>query len=165
MYKDEIYQLATDGSGNVRRLAHHHSLYKSYYDSPRGVSSTDGKYITFTSNWGDTLREDVFVLKVPPYPSTPTGIGQTLRQLDDYAVYPNPVSKEGAIFIQKKSGSLSSEFVSVQLFNALGQKVADAFLTQENAPFELSVKNLPAGLYCIRLTTAKGAQTKKIIIQ
>ncbi|HLL74680.1 MAG TPA: hypothetical protein VK421_05400, partial [Pyrinomonadaceae bacterium] len=31
----EVVQVATDGSGRVRRLLHHHSSFSSYYDSPR----------------------------------------------------------------------------------------------------------------------------------
>ena len=63
--RQEIFQAATDGSQNVRRLAHHHSVYRDYYDTPRANISRDGKFIAFTSNWGSTTRRDVFFLKVP----------------------------------------------------------------------------------------------------
>src|SRR6185369_3733437 len=54
-----------DGSDRVVRMAHHHSVYRSYYDTPRANLSQDGKYVTFTSNWGNSGRTDVFLLKVP----------------------------------------------------------------------------------------------------
>jgi hypothetical protein len=63
--RQEVFQAATDGSQNVRRLAHHHSVYRDYYDTPRANISRDGKFIAFTSNWGSTTRRDVFFIKVP----------------------------------------------------------------------------------------------------
>lgn len=61
----EIYQLSTDGSGKLRRLAHHYSVYRGYEDTPRPNISRDGKWVAFTSNWGGRSRRDVFVLQVP----------------------------------------------------------------------------------------------------
>jgi len=66
-FHDEIYQVATNGSGSVRRLAHHFSIYGGdYYASPRADISRDGHLIAFTSNWGvEGGRKDVFILKIP----------------------------------------------------------------------------------------------------
>jgi len=66
-FHDEIYQVATDGSLAVRRVAHHFSIYGGdYYASPRADISRDGHFVTFTSNWGvEGGRKDVFVLKIP----------------------------------------------------------------------------------------------------
>jgi hypothetical protein len=64
----EIYQVATDGSQRVRRLAHHRSLYGSYYDSPRANINRDGTFAAFTSNWGGSGRRDAFILKIPAAP-------------------------------------------------------------------------------------------------
>lgn len=65
-FRNEIFQASTDGSQRVRRLAHHHSVYRDYWDTPRADISRDGKFIAFTSNWGSTSRRDVFIIKVPP---------------------------------------------------------------------------------------------------
>jgi len=65
-FRNEIFQVATDGSQRVRRFAHHHSVYRDYWDTPRADISRDGKFIAFTSNWGSTTRRDVFIIKVPP---------------------------------------------------------------------------------------------------
>jgi hypothetical protein len=64
----EIYQVATDGSQRVRRLAHHRSLYVSYYDSPRANINRDGCFAAFTSNWGGSARRDAFILRIPAAP-------------------------------------------------------------------------------------------------
>jgi len=66
IFKNEIVQVATDGSGRVRRLAHHRSVFKSYWDSPRANISRDGRFIVFTGNWEGTGQRDVFILKAPP---------------------------------------------------------------------------------------------------
>lgn len=65
-FRNEIFQAATDGSQRVRRLAHHHSVYRDYWDTPRADISRDGRFIAFTSNWGSTTRRDMFIIKVPP---------------------------------------------------------------------------------------------------
>lgn len=64
--RNEIFQASTDGSQRVRRLAHHHSVYRDYWDTPRADISRDGRFIAFTSNWGSSKRRDVFIIKVPP---------------------------------------------------------------------------------------------------
>ncbi len=68
IFKDEIFLLATDGSGRVKRICHHRSDYlktKEYWDSPRANISRDGKFVIYTSNWDASGRRDVFIAKVP----------------------------------------------------------------------------------------------------
>jgi hypothetical protein len=54
----------TDGSGTMTPLAYHYSVYHDYYDSPRADISADGRFIAFTSNWGDSGRLDTFILQI-----------------------------------------------------------------------------------------------------
>ncbi|HEX8634378.1 MAG TPA: hypothetical protein VF703_09535 [Pyrinomonadaceae bacterium] len=72
----EVVQVATDGTGRVRRLFHHQAIVGSYYDSPRANISRDGKFVAFTSNWGVAGgRRDMFIARINPAPSasaTPT---------------------------------------------------------------------------------------------
>ncbi|MEI7903889.1 MAG: hypothetical protein WCI43_00565 [Candidatus Firestonebacteria bacterium] len=68
LFKDEIFLLATDGSGRVKRICHHRSDYlktKEYWDSPRANISRNGKFVVYTSNWGASGRRDVFIAKIP----------------------------------------------------------------------------------------------------
>src|SRR5205085_3509556 len=69
VFKNELLLFATDGSGRVRRIAHHHSAFRDYADSPRANLSRDGRFAVFTSNWGSPSRRDVFVVQIP----LPTG--------------------------------------------------------------------------------------------
>ena len=64
VFRGEIVQYSTDGSQQVRRLAHHRSTYLGYYDTPRANISRDGCFVAFASNWGASGRHDVFVLNL-----------------------------------------------------------------------------------------------------
>lgn len=64
-FRQEIFQASTDGTQSVRRLAHHHSVYRDYWDTPRADISRSGRFVAFTSNWGSSTRRDVFIIKVP----------------------------------------------------------------------------------------------------
>jgi len=66
LFRDELLLIATDGSKRVRRLAHLHSAYREYWDTPRANISRDGKFAVFTSNWGSPGHRDVFVVRIPP---------------------------------------------------------------------------------------------------
>jgi hypothetical protein len=80
---DEVIAVATEGSKQVWRFAHHRSTVHgrgmegiagkyNFWDSPRGNVSQDGRFYMFTSNWEETLgkdsrdryREDVFIVKL-----------------------------------------------------------------------------------------------------
>ncbi len=75
-FRNEVIQIATDGSQRVRRLFHHRSVYRDYNDSPRANISRDGRFVAFTSNWGRRSRTDLFVAKIqnvaPQLTPTPT---------------------------------------------------------------------------------------------
>jgi hypothetical protein len=71
-WDDEIIAIATDMTGVVNRFCHHQALWtpeNSFWNQPIHNVSPDGRYATFTSNWGHTLgthngqkRQDVFVV-------------------------------------------------------------------------------------------------------
>lgn len=83
-FDGELLQVATSGNA-VRRIAHHRSKTGptqggGYYDIPFANISPDGKFVAFTSNWGQSLgsnRHDLFLVQIPQAsvdtapPSTP----------------------------------------------------------------------------------------------
>jgi hypothetical protein len=71
VFRNELFLFATDGSKQVRRFAHTHSVYREYWDTPRATISRDGRFAVFTSNWGSTSRRDVFVVRIPGTGSAP----------------------------------------------------------------------------------------------
>ncbi len=69
-FDNEIFQVATDGSNRVRRIAHHRSVALSYEAQPRANISRDGRFVAFTSNWGRAGgRLDVYVAEISPAPT------------------------------------------------------------------------------------------------
>lgn len=72
-FDNEVFQVATDGSGDVRRIAHHRSVYNDYYDAPFANISPDGRFVAFSSNWGHASgRRDVFIAMIPAAPGSGT---------------------------------------------------------------------------------------------
>jgi len=79
-FENEIFQIKTDGSNQVRRLAHHRSKFDDYNDQPNANISLDGRYVAFTSNWGNAAgRRDLYIVQIvsgsdSTPPRTPTGL-------------------------------------------------------------------------------------------
>lgn len=62
----EVFWLKLDGSGEIRRLAHHHSSRESggYFAEQHAVTNKDGTKILFASNWdGDEVGE--YLIQLP----------------------------------------------------------------------------------------------------
>ena len=60
-FDNEIVQIATDGSTRVQRIAHHRSVNVA----PTASVSRDGKFIAFTSNWGNPSgRTDLYLAQI-----------------------------------------------------------------------------------------------------
>jgi hypothetical protein len=80
-FDNEIFQVATNGSGQVRRVAHHRSIYNDYFDQPVANISKDGRLVSFASNWGNANgRRDVFVARIAAEPQ-PAGVPGPPRNL------------------------------------------------------------------------------------
>ena len=163
LYKNEIFQVATDGSQNVRRLAHHHSDFLSdyaangagnaYWSSPKSSISKDGNWIVFTSNWGSTSRKDVFILKNP---SLTTSIANAENE-NEIILYPNPSAGK---FIMK--GAKEGDEISV--YNVLGEKVFSYKLASGQTTIDISSQ--PKGIYLYSVTNSKGyAAEGKLIVK
>lgn len=75
---------------------------------------------------------------------------------DEIAIYPNP--SDGNFNI----GYGSSTSYSIEIISFTGQKV---FEKQNTSDSEISVRNLPKGIYVVQITTAEKTVTKKIIIE
>ena len=62
----EIFWVKLDGSGEVRRVAHHHSSRKDggYFAEQHAVSNRSGTRIVFASNWGGETVAD-YLIELP----------------------------------------------------------------------------------------------------
>jgi hypothetical protein len=158
IFVDEIFQVATDGSKSVRRLAHTHSDYlnqnpnNTYWSMPKANISRDGKYAVFTSNWGSTLRRDVFVLKIPP--ASPLGVTEAANS--SFGLFPNPTN--GMFTIQSSEGSIQS----LEIYSVFGDKVFSLPCPVNDEQLTINLSSFPAGMYFVKATTPLGSSVQKI---
>lgn len=76
-FAGELFALATDGSGDVRRLAHLRAETDAYFEEPHAVARADGRAFLFTSNWRKNAGEekvDVYQVSLPPLAGSPGGM-------------------------------------------------------------------------------------------
>src|SRR5262249_14791573 len=82
-FQQEIFWLKMDGSGQVQRLLHHHSIVgscgsnKDYWAAPHPVPSWDGSRILLASIWGGAAcsRDGAYIIQARYGSSTTTGRG------------------------------------------------------------------------------------------
>ncbi len=160
-FKNEIFQVSSDGKDSVRRFAHHHTDYvadynangggSAYWSSPKACISKNGKWIVFTSNWGSTARKDVFIIKVP---QTPTSVQQAGPQEGIALVFPNPFSDRAVI-----SFDTELKNASFRIYTVLGEEVGRVAFSGKQHIFNR--ENLKSGVYVYRIisedqTVARG---------
>jgi hypothetical protein len=138
-FDNEIFQVATDGSGRVRRLAHHRSMMTGYDASPRANISQDGRFIAFTSNWGNASgRTDVFVVVVPPVTNpNPAPIASLSTNGTSFTA---PASITLSATASDSNGAVSK----VDFYNG-----ATLLNTDITAPYAFTWTNVAAGSYAL----------------
>jgi hypothetical protein len=84
-FHGEIFQVATDGSGRVRRIVHTNTNPNAadYWRYALGNLSRDGRFVAWTSDWGGYpgARADVYLAKIDPAPKRPGLISGPLELL------------------------------------------------------------------------------------
>jgi len=85
-------------------------------------------------------------------------IGVEELEDDVFIVYPNPTSE----FIKIKTKKGTSYPTHYQLINYLGETVKQGAVNSTN--YQLSVKDLPAGIYTIQLTYLNKVSNKKLLV-
>ena len=163
LFKNEIFQVSTDGMQNVRRLAHHHSDFLSdynangggnaYWSSPKASISKDGNWIVFTSNWGSTTRKDVFILKNPQIPSSAVNDPRTENEIK---IFPNSFDEIITLRCENLKGTGIAE-----IFNLPGEKIFTMQITDSQT--EINLSKIPNGIYFLKVTTSAETFTKKIV--
>jgi hypothetical protein len=80
--------------------------------------------------------------------------------LPQFQIKPNPINDNA--FIEFNLPKLSN--VSVNLYNIIGQNIYQLKTAKQNGPITLKTKNIPAGVYLLKLEADKFRVTRKIII-
>lgn len=87
------------------------------------------------------------------------GMHEVEGQLSNWTIYPNPFSDK---FVIQFKG-LSQNSVTVYLFNATGQLILEKEQLLTESKIELDAKELPKGIYFVKLTDGKNQTTLKVI--
>lgn len=106
-------------------------------------------YITF-------LLAFFFTLSVSAQDGKQLPKTQESTSIEGLSLYPNPVTN-GKVYISSKN-DLEKEVI---VFDILGKKVLQAHLASK----ELSVSELPPGVYIIKINEQNASATRKLIIR
>ena len=101
------------------------------------------------SNWYDPMGLNGFYEFIE---AEPTAVSETVSVVS--AVYPNPTS--GMIKIEAEN------LQNISIFNSLGQKVFERSTSGDT--FEYDFSNYEAGVYLIKVESAKGIETKRVTV-
>ncbi len=95
-FQNEIWLVKTDGSGQVKRLAHHRSSMADYWRSPFAQISPDGRFIAFNSDWNNPNQpQDIYI--IPLDDSIWGGSSPTPT--------PTPTPSPGGVFNDNETGT------------------------------------------------------------
>lgn len=168
-FEDEVFALKLDGSGDVQRIAHHHSRRFSpstpdpdnsvYWAEPHATVSRNGDRIIFGSNWRQNMElqnsVDAYLVDFGNF----VGLNEVDPPEEKINIYPNPA--QGRIFIEL---NLDKQYnVDVELFDISGKEmltVSGKVLDQNNNILEINLSDFPQGLYLCRVSTTENIYIK-----
>jgi len=133
-FEDEVFALKLDGSGNVQRLAHHHSRRFSpstpdpdnsvYWAEPHATVNRNGTKIIFGSNWRQSMQVqnsvDAYIIDITDF------LGKKENPIisEEIYLFPNPASNVIEVsyydFNHTHKSVVNSGF---SVYNVLGEKV------------------------------------------
>jgi hypothetical protein len=87
------------------------------------------------------------------------GINEVEKQWNNWTIYPNPFSDKFALEFK----GLSQNTVTVYLFNATGQLILEKEQLLADSKVEIDAKELPKGIYFVKLIDGKNQTTLKVI--
>lgn len=175
-FEDEIFALKMDGSGEVQRIAHHHSRRFSpntpdrdnsnYWAEPHATVSRDGGRILFGSNWRENLQYDFgvdsYIVDFRNFLRVIESEKQVPERVDLAQNYPNPFNPTTTI----RFSLPRREYVLLRVFDVLGREVATLVNVELNAGEHAAVfdaRDLPAGVYFYELRTTRLSITKMMV--
>ncbi len=178
-FEDEIFALKLDGSGDVRRLAHHHSRRFSpatpdrdnsnYYAEPHATVSKGGNRIIFGSNWrqdvGIDSSVDAYVVDLRSLINV-EGKNNNENSFQLYQNFPNPFNALTNIEFNLPS-TLNENFVRMKVYNIIGEEVITILnknLTGGKHRIQFNASDLSGGVYFYKLQSGDFIQHKKMIL-
>jgi hypothetical protein len=176
-FEDEIFALKLDGSGEVQRIAHHHSRrfssttpdrdHSVYWAEPHATISRKGERILFGSNWREKVEEDssvdTYIVDFRSWVGVKDEDHQFLKEICLEQNYPNPFNPKTKI---SYSLAIPAQ-VQLTVCNMFGQQVAlldEGLKPAGNFSVDFNADNLPSGIYYYRLQCGNRQETRQMIL-
>ncbi|MCL4511192.1 MAG: T9SS type A sorting domain-containing protein [Bacteroidetes bacterium] len=175
-FEDEVFALKMDGSGDVQRIAHHHSRRFSpatpdrdnsmYWAEPHATISRDGGRILFGSNWRQNVAVDSSVDTYVVDFRTLVGVSENKSIPSDFKLfqnYPNPFNPTTVISYQLSAVS----HVTLKVYDVIGRQVALLVDETKNAgKYEVTFdgRRLASGVYFCTMKTDAHSLVRKIVL-
>lgn len=151
--------LPVSGSRDVHARAIHQgvpSILKTFPGQDHVPYASSAAYMDSTY-W--VVRD--FLAWVVGCQSFPTAVDETPVTVGQLVVYPNPASSDINIAI----GGQNLKNTTIDMFDISGRLVYSTKIENEVANHKINTANLTAGLYVVKTQSAKGTQTRKLVIQ
>ncbi|MBI5324942.1 MAG: T9SS type A sorting domain-containing protein [Ignavibacteriae bacterium] len=172
-FEDEVFALKLDGSGEVQRIAHHHSRRFSqttpdpdnsnYYAEPHATISRKGNRIIFGSNWEQNVEQsnsvDAYVCDFSNF----LGADDERTYESNITISPNPFSE----LLITNYELLMRVRVKIELYNSLGDKIqtiVDEYMEAGKHKTEFKADGLPQGIYYLRIKLGETLKSEKIVL-
>ncbi|MFH1197476.1 MAG: T9SS type A sorting domain-containing protein [bacterium] len=146
-FEDEIFALKLDGSGDVQRIAHHHSRRFSpetpdrdnsvYWAEPHASVSCDGTRIIFGSNWSENISAvtsvDAYIVDMRSMLNEINYDPAILNRFFLFQNYPNPFNPTTTVKYSIPAAVSPSwegnergglQHVTLKIYDVLGREVA-----------------------------------------
>jgi len=134
------------------------TVFAGHYLPQGNVGTSTVKYTFF-----DADEPDDQVYFLVSYVISPTSIEDLLSNALISSAYPNPATDQIAIDYEFPTGVKVAE---LKLFNIVGQEILKQVVSDKSGKIQLSVSDLPEGIYFYSLTINDGAAlTRKLIIR
>jgi len=165
-FEDEVFALKLDGSGDVQRVAHHHSRRFSpstpdpdnsvYWSEPHATVDREGKRILWGSNWRQNMQN---VNSVDAYLadfSGMLGFDNLPVQKHAFILFPNPATDILNLHLDNSYGN----FAHIRILDMTGREYGVFRYPMHNGIFDASVplENLCPGPYIVHVQTLEGIQ-------
>lgn len=100
--------------------------------------------------------------------SESSGISENQTGIKKFSIYPNPTNGKFTLQFKGPDGTAGSwkkndPEAGIQVYNILGEKVADLSDLVSNSSGEVDLSYIPDGIYFIRLKDSKSTYTEKLI--
>jgi hypothetical protein len=111
------------------------------------------------------LHTSRFILHLNP--QGPLATTASLSSAVELQLYPNPATGQASVQVVATGPAKAIGKAQLEVFNALGQRVyqaAQLLATADGLRVKVPTAGLAAGMYTVRLTTASGVLTRKLLI-